>query len=151
VDLNALSQQLEHVSQEKEFGSNLSRVGELMRSKWHEIKWDDELNMKLWNGLWVDMCEPSGRRSQEQQILANDIAFFKAPLETPGHQVMKRICNHLVGIAGHAMSVKDCPEFLKDMWIGVCPKNEQEMLIQKWKKIVSASYCTLYDNFTIYL
>jgi hypothetical protein len=152
VDLNALSQRLEHVSQEKEFGSNLSRVGELMRSEWPEIKWDAKLDMRLWNDLWAYMCEPSVRTSQEQQILANDIAFFKAPLETPGHQeVMKRICNHLVGIAGHAMSVKDCPEFLKDMWIGGRPKNEQEMLIQKWKKIVSASYCTLYDNFTISL
>jgi len=152
VDLNALSQRLEHVSQEKEFGSNLSRVGELMRTEWYEIDWDKALNMKPWNDLWVDMCEPSVRTSQQQQILANDIAFFKAPLETPGHQeVMKRICNHLVRIAGHAMSVDDCPEFLKDMWIGGCPKNEQEMLIQKWKKIVSASYCTLYDNFTISL
>jgi hypothetical protein len=152
VDLNALSQRLEHVSQEKEFGSNLSRVGELMRGEWHKIKWDDELEMEMWNELWVDMCEPSVRTSQEQQILANDIAFFKAPSETPGHQeVMKRICNHLVGIAGHATSVNDCPEFLKDMWIVRCPKNEQEMLIQKWKKIVSSSYCTLYDNFMLSL
>ncbi|CAM6055236.1 unnamed protein product [Sphagnum tenellum] len=152
VDLNALSQQLEHVSQEKEFGSNLSRVGELMRSEWHKIEWDYELNMKLWNDLWVEMCEPSVRTSQEQQILANDIGFFKAPLQTPGHQeVMKRICNHLVGIAGHAMLVNDCSEFLKDMWIGGCPKNEQEMLIQKWKEIVSATYCNLYDKFTISL
>jgi len=151
VDLNALSQQLEHVSQEKEFGSNLSRVGELMRSEWHKIKWDDELYTHVWNDLWVDMCEPSVRASQEQQVLANDIAFFKAPLETPGHrEVMKRICKHLVYIAGRAMLVNDWPEFLKDMWIGGCPKNE-EMLIQKWKKIVSASYCTLYDDFTISL
>jgi hypothetical protein len=129
-----------------------SQVGELMRSEWHEINWDDKLEMELCNDLWLDMCEPSVRISQAEQILANDIAFFKAPSETPGHQeVMKRICNHLVGIARHAMLVKDCPEFLKDMWIGGCPKNEQEMLIQKWKKIVSASYCTLYDNFTIFL
>ncbi|CAM6021214.1 unnamed protein product [Sphagnum balticum] len=106
VDLNALSQRLEHVSQEKEFGSNLSRVLQLMRSEWHKINWlvirleaGDE--MELWFELWTKMCEPSVRTSQGQQILANDIAFFKAPLETPGHQeVMKRICNHLVGIAG---------------------------------------------------
>jgi len=108
--------------------------------------------MELWNDLWVDMCEPTVRPSQEQQILANDIAFFKAPLETPGHQeVMNRICNHLVGIAGHAMLVNDCPEFLKDMWIGGCSKNEHEMLIQKWKEIVSASYRTFYFSFTICL
>jgi hypothetical protein len=152
VDLNALSQRLEHVSQQKEFGNNLSRVGELMRDQWYKFGWDDEPEMVLRNDLWGNLCEPSVRTSEEQQILANDIAFFKAPLETPGHQeVMKRICNHLVGIATRAISVKDCPEFLKDMWIGGCPKNEQEMLIQKWKKIVSASYCTLYDNFTISL
>jgi hypothetical protein len=157
VDLNALSQRLEHVSQEKEFGSNLSRVGELVRSEWHNINWfviqsEAGVRMGLWFELWTKMCEPSVRTSQEQQILANDIAFFKAPLETPGHQeVMKRICNHLVGIAKHAMSVKDCPEFLKDMWIRGCPKNKQETLIKKWKEIVSASYCTLYDNFTISL
>jgi len=135
VDLNALSQQLEHVSQEKEFGRNLSRVGKLMRSAWHRIKWDADLNMELWNCLWEAMTEPWFKTSQEQ-ILANDIAFFKAPLETPGHQeVMKRICNHLVGIARHAIRANDCPEFVKDMWIGDQPKNEQEMLIQKWKKI----------------
>ncbi|KAH9574019.1 hypothetical protein CY35_01G032700 [Sphagnum magellanicum] len=140
VDLNALSQRLEHVSQEKEFGSNLSRVGKLM-SKRHNMTWDDALDMHLWHILRVDMCEPSVWTSQEQQILANDIAFFKAPLETPGHQeVMKRICNHLVGIAGHAMLVNDCHEFLKDMWIGGHPKNEQEMLIQEWKEIVFYSY-----------
>jgi hypothetical protein len=155
VDLNALSQRLEDVSQEKEFGSNLSRVRELMRIEWDEMNWEEiecseEVDMELWNDLWMKMCEPTVRTSQEQQILANDIAFFKAPLEPPGHQeVMKRICNHLVGIAGHAMD--PCPEFLKDMWIGGPPKNEQEMLIKKWKKIVSASYCTLYDNFMISL
>jgi len=141
-ELNPL--QLEHVSQEKEFGSNLSRVGELMRHEWHTIEWDDELEMGMWNDLWVHMCEPSVRTSQQQQILANDIAFFKAPLETPGHQeVMKRICNHLVGIAGHVMSY--CPELVKGMWIGGCPKNKQEMLIKNWKEKVSVSYCTLYD------
>ncbi len=123
-----------------------------MRSEWHEIEWDDELNIETWNNLWVSMCEPSVRTSQEQQILANDIAFFKAPLETPGHQeVMKRISNHLVGIAGCAMLVDHYPEFLKDMWIGGRPKNQQEMLIQKWKKHFSAFYWTLYYNFTMSL
>jgi hypothetical protein len=157
VDLNALSQRLEHVSQEKEFGSNLSRVGELVRSEWHKINWlaiqsEAQVKMELWFKLWTKMCEPSVRTSREQQILANDIAFFKAPSETPGHQeVMKRICNHLVGIAGHAMFMKDCPESVKDMWIRGCPKNEQEMLIKKWKEFVSATYCTLYGNFTISL
>jgi hypothetical protein len=157
VDLNELSQRLEHVSQEKEFGSNLSRVGKLVMSEWHKINWhviesEAGVKMGMWFELWTKMCEPSVRTSQEQQILANDIAFFKAPLETPGHQeVMKRICNHLVGIAGHAMSVKDSPEFLKDMWIRAYPKNKRKMLIKKWKKIVSASYCTLYGNFTISL
>jgi hypothetical protein len=154
VDLNALSQQLEHVSQEKEFGNNLSRVGQLMRSQWDNIS-QDEPEMDLWNHLWEKMCQPSVRTSQEQQVLANDIAFFKAPLETPGHQeVMKRICNHFVDIARHAMSVvsvKDFPEFLKDMWIGGCPKNEQEMLIKKWKGIVSESYNTWYDTFIVIL
>jgi hypothetical protein len=136
VDLNALSQQLEHVSQEKEFGDNLSRVGKLMRKEWDELSWGDVQEIEVLNDLWETVCQPSVRTSQEQQILANDIAFFKAPLENPGHQeVMKRICNHLVGIARHAMFVKDCPEFLKDMWIGGRPKNE-EMLIQKWKKFV---------------
>jgi len=152
VDLNALSQQLEHVSQEKEFRNNLSRVGKLMRNQWQNIRWDGELELELWNDLWENVCQPSVRTSQGQQILANDIAFFKAPLETPGHQeVMKRICNHLVDIARHAMSVKDCREFLKDMWIGGCSKNEQEMLIQKWKGIVSESYYTVYGNVWVLL
>ncbi len=152
VDLKALSQRLEHVSQEKEFGSNLSRIGEQVRSVWHEMVWKDERNMKLWNGLWVFMCEPPVRTSQERQILAKDIAFFKAPLETPGHQeVMKRICNHLVGIARHAMWGDEyCCEFLKDMWVGGHPKNE-EMLMKKWKEFVFTSYDTLYNNFSISL
>jgi hypothetical protein len=65
--------------------------------------------------------------------------------------MMKRICNHLIGVVGHAMLVKDCPKFLKDMWIGGHLKNEQEMLIKKWKEIMFDSYCTLYDNFIIFL
>ncbi len=50
-----------------------------MKNAWHEIEWDDELNMKLWNGMWP--CEPFVRPSQEQQIFPNDIAFFKGPLK----------------------------------------------------------------------
>ncbi len=145
VDLNALSQQLEHVSQEKEFGSNLSRVGKLMRSEWPEIE-DAGLDMDLWNDLWGDMCEPSLRTSQGQQILANDIASFKAPSETPGHQdVMKRVCKHLSDIAGHTMVMYlDDPENFKYMWIRGCPINKQEMLIEKWKSTLFNSYLLFY-------
>jgi hypothetical protein len=58
VDLNRLSQQLEHVSQEKVFGSNLSLVQELMRSQL------DDMRMDLGRDLvWEEISEPSIRKS----------------------------------------------------------------------------------------
>ncbi len=129
VDLNTLSQRLEHVSQEKEFVSNLSRVQDLMRGQW-------------------DM------ESNDLEKLANYIAFFKAPSETPGHQdVMKRLCNHLRDNAAHAMVMPPYdPENFKDMWISrACAKNEQEMLIKRWKSRLFDSYLVLYEGGTVTL
>jgi hypothetical protein len=140
VDLNTLSQRLEHVSQEKEFVSNLSRVQGLMRGQCYDIVRSSRRGL-----VWAEIFEPS----IEQQILANDIASFKAPSETPGHQdVMKRVCKHLSDIAGHAMVMYpyDDPEIFKDMWIRGCPKNKQEMLIKKWKRRLFDSYCYLYKD-----
>ncbi len=58
MDLNRLSQQLEHVSQEKVFGSNLSLVQDLMRSQL-DVMWMDS-----WRDLiWEAMSEPSVRKS----------------------------------------------------------------------------------------
>ncbi len=137
VDLNTLSQRLEHVSQEKEFVSHLSLVQDLMRDAWD----------KVWIVSLKEKSEPSIRNSPQQQILANDIASFKAPSETPGHQhVMKRVCNHLSAIAGKAMTMclyDPGPENLKDMWIRDCPKNEQEM-IKKWKSRLYHTYVQFY-------
>jgi hypothetical protein len=143
VDLNTLSQRLEHVSQEKEFVSNLSRVQGLMRGQCDDI-WRSSLR----DLVWEEMFEPSIRNSQKQQILANDIASFKAPSETPGHQdVMKRVCNHLSDIAGHAMVMDPYdPENFKDMWTRGCPKNKEEMLIKKWKRRLFDSYSDFYSD-----
>ncbi len=139
VDFNALSQRLEHVSQEKEFVSNLSRVQGLMRGQCNDI----------WSASPSDLVfAASIRNSQKQQILANDIASFKAPSETPGHQdVMKRVCKHLSDIAGHAMVMHPYdPENFKDMWIRGCPKYKQEMLIKKWKSRLFKSYSDFYSG-----
>jgi len=58
VDLNTLSPHLEHVSQEKVFGSNLSLVQDLMRSQL------DDMWMDSWRDLvWEEMPEPSVRKS----------------------------------------------------------------------------------------
>jgi hypothetical protein len=139
VDLNTLSQRLEHVSQEKEFVSNLSRVQGLMRIQLDYMWRSSGCNQVL------DLGKPSSRK---EQLLANDIAFFKAPSETPGHQdVMKRVCKYLSDIAGHAMVMHpDDLENFKDMWIRGCPRNEQEMLIKKWKSRLFNSYEGLYAN-----
>jgi hypothetical protein len=98
--------------------------------------------------VWKETSEPSIRNSRKQQILANDIASFKAPSETPGHQdVMKRVCQHLSDIAGHAMVMHPYdPENFKDMWIRGCPKNKQEILIKKWKSRLFDSYLGFYAN-----
>jgi len=80
--------------------------------------------------------------SPSWQVLANDIASFKAPSETPGHQdVMERVCSNLRLIALCVMLRDDyfCENF-KDMWIRGCPKNKQEMLIEKWKSKLFDSY-----------
>ncbi len=123
VQLSKLKEQLENASQEKEFGNNLSRIQHLMVSRW--------------DGWSVE------RERQEQQILANDVAYFKATSESPGHQeVIKRVCSHFVGMAHHAMKVmvnlhSQC---LKDLWIGGHLKCEQVMLNEKWRE-------TLFDIF----
>jgi hypothetical protein len=131
VDLNTLSQRLEHVSQEKEFVSNLLRVqGLLLRDQCNPI-WTPSLTERHLE----EISEPSIWISRKQQILANDIAFFKAPSETPGHQdVMKRVWKELSEIAHDVIfNHHHDPENFKDMWIRGCPKNKQEMLMKKWK------------------
>ncbi len=58
LDLNRLSQQLEHVSQEKVFGSNLSLVQDLMRSLLDDMWMDSCRDL-----IWEEMSEPSVRKS----------------------------------------------------------------------------------------
>ncbi|CAM6045627.1 unnamed protein product [Sphagnum compactum] len=141
-------QQLEHVSQEKEFVTNLSRVQDLMRGQWNDM-W--AVSPK--DQVWEEGTEPFFRNSRKQQILANDIASFKAPSETPGHQeVMKTVCKHLSDVAHHAMVIyPDETENCKDMWIRGCPKNEQEMLIKEWKSILFGAYMhfNILENLTL--
>jgi hypothetical protein len=143
VDLNTLSQRLEHVSQEKEFVGNLSRVQGLMKDQCKTI-WTPSPREQGWEEIW----EPSFWIRRKQRILANDIASFKAPSETPGHQdVMKSVRNHLSNIAGQAMVMHPHdPEDFKDMWIRGCPKNEQDMLIKKWKSRLFDSYLNFYEQ-----
>jgi uncharacterized protein HemX len=138
VDLNALSQRLEHASQEKDFVRILSQVQDLMREQWDIVSMID---------IFEEMLEPSMRRMQ--QILANDMASLKAPSETPQHQdVMKRVCKHLSDIAHFAMAVHDSdPENFKDMWIRGCPKSKQEMLIKEWKSRLFDSYLQFYADY----
>ncbi len=117
VQLSKLKEQLENASQEKEFGNNLSRIQHLMMSRW--------------DGWSVE------RERQEQQILANDVASFKATSESPGRQeVIKRVCSHFVGMAHRVMEVMVSlhSQCLKDMWIGGHLECEQVMLNEKWRK-----------------
>jgi hypothetical protein len=118
VELSKLRDRLEDASKEKEFVNNLL--------------WIQDIMMSNWNG-W------SEREIQEQQILANDVASFKATSESPGHQeVIKRICSDFVGMARcvmEDMAVFDSQQ-LKDMWIGGHLKSEQEMLIKNWRDIL---------------
>ncbi len=115
VDLNKLPDQLENLSQEKEFGNNLSRVQRVLGS----VFYDD---------------------TEEDRILANDIASFKATSETPGHQeVIKRVCNYFVSIAHLAMDdiMKLHPQFAKEMWIAGHLECDREPLIDMWKDTLS--------------
>ncbi len=127
VDLNKLPDQLENLSQEKEFGNNLSRVQRVLRSVFVE-------------------------ETEEDQILANDIASFKATSETPGHQeVIKRVCNYFVSIARVAMDdiMKFHPQFAKEMWIAGHLECDREPLIDMWKHTLSNVFsedCKYYDH-----
>jgi hypothetical protein len=137
VELSKLRDRLEDASKEKEFVNNLLRIQDIM--------------MSWWDG-W------SEREIQEQRILANDVASFKATSKSPRHQeVIKRICSHFVGFSccvKEYMAVYFSQQ-LKDMWIGGHLKSEQEMLIKIWrdvgetideKKCISCSYCDLSIN-----
>jgi len=118
VDLNKLPGQLEHLSQEKEFGNNLSRFQRIMVSQFDLM-------------------------SQDEQILANDIASFKATSESPGHQeVMKRVCNYFVGIAREVM--KDMMELdpggVEEMWTGGHLECDRERLIESWNNNLTSNF-----------
>jgi hypothetical protein len=120
VDLNKLPDQLENLSQEKEFGNNLSRVQRVLGSVLDE-------------------------ETKEDRILANDIASFKATSETPGHQeVIKRVCNYFVSIAHVAMDhiMKFRPQFAKEMWIAGHLECDREPLIDMWKHTLSHKFST---------
>jgi hypothetical protein len=115
VDLNKLPDQLENLSQEKEFGNNLSRVQRVL-------------------------IRHPFMKSEERQILANDIASFKATSESPGHQeVIKRVCDYFVNIAHVAMDdiMERNPQFLKEMWIAGHLECDREPLIDMWKVTLS--------------
>ncbi len=115
VDLNKLPDQLENLSQEKEFGNNLSQVQHVL-------------------------IRQSVMESEEQQILANDIASFKATSESPGHQeVIRRICNYFVSIARVAMDdiMKLYPQLAEEMWIAGHLECDREQLIDMWKDALS--------------
>jgi hypothetical protein len=114
VDLNKLPDQLENLSQEKEFGNNLSRVS---------------------HGLIQSHMQSKGC-----QVLANDIASFKATSGSPGHQeVIKRVCNYFVSIAHVAKDdiMKLHPQFAKEMWIAGHLECDREPLIDMWKDTLS--------------
>jgi hypothetical protein len=117
VDLNKLPDQLENLSQEKEFGNNLSRVQRVLRRQ-------------------------SSMTSEKHQILANDIASFKTTSESSGHQeVIKRVCNYFVSIAHVAMDdiMQLHPQFAKakEMWIAGHLECDREPLIDMWKDTLS--------------
>ncbi len=112
VDLNKLPDQLENLSQEKEFGNNLQRV----------------------------LIRHSGMESIGHQIFANDIASFKATSESSWHrEVIKRVCNYFVSIAHLAMDdiMKLHPQFAKEMWIAGHLECDREPLIDMWKNTLS--------------
>ncbi|CAK9254852.1 unnamed protein product [Sphagnum jensenii] len=127
VDLNKLPDQLENLSQEKEFCNNLSRVQRVLR-------------------------RPFVYETEEDRILANDIASFKATSETPGHQeVIKRVCNYFVSIAHEAMDdiMKLHPQFAKEMWVAGHLECDREPLIDMWKHTLSdvfSNVCTYPDH-----
>jgi hypothetical protein len=124
MDLNKLPDQLENLSQEKEFGNNLSRVQRVL-------------------------IKQSFMGSEGQQILANDIASFKATSESPGHQeVIKRVCNYFVSIAHIAMDdiMNLHPQFAKEMWIAGHLECDREPLIDMWKDTLSDSFSKECDD-----
>ncbi len=134
VEFSKLQDTLEDASKDKEFVNNLLRLQDIM--------------MSSWDG-W------SERESQEQQILANDVASFKATSESPGHQEMiKRICSHFVGMAHCVMENMRAldSQHLKDMWIGGHLKSEQEMLIKKWRDIlVDTTWDKWFTDFSLWI
>jgi hypothetical protein len=90
--------------------------------------------------------------TEEDRILANDIASFKATSETPGHQeVIKRVCNYFVSIAHEAMDdiMKLHPQFAKEMWVAGHLECDREPLIDMWKHTLSdvfSNVCTYPDH-----
>ncbi len=82
-------------------------------------------------------CNVSDRTwlKRSAKKLANDIASFKAPLESPVNQeVVKSLFDCFVAIAHRGMEDMAClhADYLKVMWIGGS-ENEKEKAIKCWR------------------
>ncbi len=116
IMLSLLKDTLVRVSQGKGFGNELS--------------WTQRM-MCEWGAMFLT---GPGLKGQEQK-LANEIASFKAPLESPVHQeVVKRLFDCFVAIAHRGMEDMAClhADYLKVMWIGGSD-DEKEKAIKCWR------------------
>jgi hypothetical protein len=103
-----LVEKLEHVSQDKEFVHNLSRMLHLMQTKSHHMSHGSMTGYAQILFLTI----PDSYRDYE---LEDDVFSFKATLESLEHQkVVKKVLDSLIGIA--CCVLEDIRLDVQDMW-----------------------------------
>ncbi|CAM6008298.1 unnamed protein product [Sphagnum balticum] len=131
-------EKLEHVSQDKEFVDNLSRMQHLMRGK---SGWMTGFAKMLFCTI------PGNYTDDKQPTLEDDVSSFKATSEIREHkEVIKRVFDWLIGIMYCMM--EDFAFQLRPMWYSKRVTFEESIFSDCWKSVFTAQLSS-YTGFTL--
>jgi len=118
-----LVEKLEHVSQDKEFVNNLSRMQHRMKTKFGQMTGYAKI---LFSTI------PDGCRDNERPTLEHDVSSFKATLTSREHQeVVKRVVDSLIFITCCAMEHL-ASDVQINMWC-LAQNYNKEWTMKRWK------------------
>jgi hypothetical protein len=131
-----LVEKLEHVSQDKEFVDNLSRMQHLMRR--------ESRSMTRYAKI-LFLTIPDGYRDKDRPTLEDDVSSFKAISESLEHkEVIKRVVDWLIHVTCCALE-DFCLHFdLEDMWHSAQKYNKKMTSpgIKSWER-----HCYFKENY----
>ncbi len=138
IHYNKLEEKLEHVSQDKEFVDNLSRMQHLMRV---ERGWITRYAKILF------LTIPDDYKDDEQPTLEDDVSSFKATSEILEHkEVIKRVLDWFIGIMYFV--TEDLASELGSMWYSKSSSIGEKDIRVYWMFVCSERVFS-YTGFTL--